>query len=142
MNQLRGLETLLRRRLLYEPRALRLAIPRLRDADVADAESILVRCDLSMLAKSRVKLALDYHGRLMQRCGDTALLARVLTVHATVLENISERASVILTGERTQHQLWCLLEHCRRRQTDQALDILREAIDCACLGISEIAGRA
>jgi DNA-binding GntR family transcriptional regulator len=125
---------------LYEPVALKLATPRLSGDDIIDAERILIQCELSTIAQTRVKLALDFHMRLMLCCDDKSLLAKISKVHVAVLHVISDQASVVLAGERAQHQLWCLLECCRRRQTDRALDALRQVIGDACLSVSEIAG--
>lgn len=137
---MRELVAILQQRLSYEPTALKLATPRLSVHDIVDAERILVQCELSTAARSRVKLGLDFHMRLMICCNDAKLLAKISNVHLAVLDVVSDRASVPLAGERAQHQLWCLLEHCRRGQCDQAFDTLCKAIGDACLSVSEILG--
>ena len=78
--------------------------------------------------------------RLMLGCDDAKLLANISSVHAAVLRLVSDQESLVLAGERAQHQLWCLLECCRRGQSDRAIDTLRQTIEDACLGVSEPPG--
>ncbi|MET2828470.1 hypothetical protein [Mesorhizobium shangrilense] len=136
----KGLINSLKRRLLYEPRALELAIPLLNADDIINAERILVQCELTSKARSRVELALTFHLRLTQACNDKSLLKRIADGHGVILRNLSDQASVVLAGERAQHQLWCLLGFCRQAQISDALHELRRGIEDAILSVSKIIG--
>ncbi|MBZ9717932.1 hypothetical protein LB519_08730 [Mesorhizobium sp. AD1-1] len=131
----------LKRRLFYEPRALELAIPLLNAEDIINAERILVHCELTSKAGSRVELALSFHLRLMQACNDKSLLEKIADGHGTVLRHLSDEVSVVSAGERAQHQLWRLLGFCRQAQISDALHELRRGIEGAVASVSKIVGK-
>ena len=116
-------------RIGLETRALELAIPNMRPADIKAAKAILSRYDASELPREWTELNLEFHLALYRPCGRARLLKMIEDIVRSADIQLRAKESLI-TGRKTpQSQHKEIFAACVRRDVKKATKLLRDHLE-------------
>ncbi|HKY94650.1 MAG TPA: GntR family transcriptional regulator [Kiloniellales bacterium] len=110
---------------LLEREALRLALPKLSDADLDRAEAILDRLDAEPDVGRWGALNRDFHLTLYRPCGNARLLDLIEAQHRAADRYVRVLLASLDYSNRSQHEHRKLLAACRKRNEEKGLGWLR-----------------
>lgn len=136
------IEELFTIRALLEPEVLRSSIPKLTQADLAQAEAVLRRYETDMEKEKHVvswgRLNWEFHSILYSRSGMAQMLAIIRNVNSNA-ERYTRLQLYLAQGIRranAEHRE--ILERCRRREVTDACNLLRRHIRFAGQSLKEV----
>ena len=118
-------------RCALEPLALRLAFPRLTEADLSTAEKTLALTDTQPNVADWGEANWEFHRTLYQPSGRTRLLDLLGTLHLNVDRYLRFELSALSYKERSQSEHRAILDACRQREMDEAVRLLEDHIRVA-----------
>jgi DNA-binding GntR family transcriptional regulator len=108
-------------RALLEREALRLALPRLSEADLAEAAALLDRLDAEPDVARWGQLNRDFHLALYRPCGNARLLDLIDAQHRAADRYVRVLLAQLDYRNRSQHEHRKLLAACRKRGEEKSL---------------------
>jgi DNA-binding GntR family transcriptional regulator len=136
------LQEILDIRIGLETRALQLAIPRMRPADLKAAREIVAKYDASDDPREWTELNLEFHMRLYRPCGRPRLLKMIEELVRGVDIHLRAQQSSTVGRKSPQTQHKAILAACVARDAGKATRLLHEHIEHTQAAIAERPARA
>lgn len=118
-------------RIALETLALQLAIANLTEADIQRAIAILEATDQATDPRHWTELNWEFHATLYTSAHRPRLLTMIKTLHINVDRYIRLQMMQMNYQEQSQTEHWKLLEVCKQRDMNKAIDILKHHIATA-----------
>jgi len=122
-------------RAALESIALERALPRLRPADLIEAESTLKKIDATGEIADWVALNWHFHLTLYLPSGMPHLIRTIYTLHNNVIRYLLRYLKLINYIDASQSEHWEILEACKSGSVETAVPILNRHLTC---GVSQI----
>jgi len=116
-------------RIGLETRALALAIPNMRPADVKTAKEILSRYDQSELPREWTELNLEFHLCLYRPCGRTRLLKMIEDIVRSADLQLRAKESSIMGRKTPQAEHKEILTACADKDVKRACNLLQQHLE-------------
>ncbi|RYM36207.1 GntR family transcriptional regulator [Meiothermus sp. PNK-Is4] len=122
------LEEIYEMRAVLEPLALRLAIPRLGKGQLGQAEDALDEAEQERDGRRLSELNWKFHAALYRPADRPRLLSTIELLHLNVDRYMRMILTVVHHREQSDREHRALLEACRRREVEQASNLLQRHI--------------